>query len=188
MEKDKKIVFAIIGDRDNGKTATIREIAKIISTHQELEGEFIYKIKNNNFCSDDKKEPGLKKIKKLIEEPEEEKEKEKPQDIRLIIYLNNGINIGIESFGDSGDKGQPLFESLEKFKKEKCDIIICSTRTTGKTVRIVDSLFNDKYDIVWVTNYRSWELDKETLNEISAKHIWELIETLFPQIAKEEKS
>lgn len=93
-------------------------------------------------------------------------------DIRVVITIGK-IKIGIESMGDPNSR---LFESLETFVKVKCDIIICATRTSGATVDAVNELYNkEKYDIVWVTNYRSNEKDTNVLNEMSANHLYELI-------------
>lgn len=94
-------------------------------------------------------------------------------DIRIIITIGK-IKIGIESQGDPNSR---LFDSLKYFVKISCDIIICSTRTSGSTVDAVNELYTKHgYDNVWVTNYRSNEKNEDTLNDISAKHIFELIQ------------
>lgn len=94
-------------------------------------------------------------------------------DIRVVITIGK-IKIGIESQGDPNSR---LFDSLKYFVKINCDIIICSTRTSGSTVDAVNELYSKHgYDNVWVTNYRSNEKNQNTLNDISAKHIFELIQ------------
>lgn len=94
-------------------------------------------------------------------------------DIRVVLTIGK-IKIGIESQGDPNSR---LFDSLKYFVRINCDIIICSTRTSGSTVEAVNELYSKHgYDNVWVTNYRSNEKNQDVLNETSAKHIFELIE------------
>lgn len=95
-------------------------------------------------------------------------------DKKVVITIGK-IKIGIESQGDPGGR---LEESLIHFAKIKCDIIICATRTSGATVKLVDDL-SDVYDIVWATNYRSDEKNQDELNQLSAKQITEYIKTLI---------
>jgi hypothetical protein len=58
------------------------------------------------------------------------------KDISVIIEIN-GIFVGIESQGDPNSR---LAESIERFKKAKCIVIICATRTSGGTVAAVERL------------------------------------------------
>jgi hypothetical protein len=97
-------------------------------------------------------------------------------DIRVIITIGK-VTIGIES---QGDPNSELFESLKMFSSANCDIIICSTRTSGRTVDAVNALHSSHgYDIVWVTNHRSNEKSQSTLNVISAKHIFTLVQQVM---------
>ena len=97
-------------------------------------------------------------------------------DIQVIITIGK-VTIGIESQGDPNSR---LFASLKKFSLANCDIIICSTRTSGGTVDAVSALHTSHgYEIVWVTNYRSSEKNKSTLNDISAKHIFTLVQQIL---------
>jgi hypothetical protein len=97
-------------------------------------------------------------------------------DIQVIITIGN-TKIGIESQGDPKSR---IFESLTKFSSANCDIIVCSTRTSGATVHAVTELHaSHGYDIVWVTNHRSKEKPQETLNTLSAKYIFELIQKVM---------
>lgn len=97
-------------------------------------------------------------------------------DVKVLIEIDN-IKIGIESQGDPNSR---IFESLKKFASVDCDLIICATRTSGATVKAVNSLRKSHgYDIIWVTNYRSANKDTELLNELSANHILELVERLI---------
>jgi hypothetical protein len=97
-------------------------------------------------------------------------------DIQVIITIGK-VKIGIESQGDPNSR---LFESLKMFSSANCDIIICSTRTSGRTVNAVSALHSSHgYDIVWVTNHRSNEKSQSTLNDISAKHIFTLVQQVM---------
>lgn len=97
------------------------------------------------------------------------------KDIRVIITID-GIKYGIESMGDPNSR---LFSSLPYFVEQNCDFIICSTRTSGATVDKVNALRKDGYDIIWVTNHRSRDRNKELLNQLSAKNILELIKEIL---------
>jgi len=131
-----KIVVANWGPANQGKTKTVKEIAKIILA------------KPGALC--DPSSPDFSK------------------DIQLVVTIKN-IKIGIESQGDPDSR---LFESLEKFLAEKCQIIICSTRSSGATVKAVEKLHSlHNYDNVWVTNHRSNEKDQDKLNKVSAEQI-----------------
>ena len=64
-------------------------------------------------------------------------------DIRAIFTVN-GVKIGIESRGDPSSR---LFKSIPLFVKSQCNIIICATRSKGKTVRLIKE--QDNYEIIW---------------------------------------
>ena len=58
------------------------------------------------------------------------------EDQQVVFYNLNGHKVGIETIGDPNSR---LKESLEEFKKLKCDIIFCACRTRGTTVAIVEN-------------------------------------------------
>lgn len=97
-------------------------------------------------------------------------------DIKLIIEIGNK-KIGIESQGDPNSR---LEDSISSFAvTEKCDLIICASRSRGKTVNIVETVaIENDYEVIWVTNYRTG-LNQSLLNEMSANHIFQLIKTLI---------
>lgn len=64
------------------------------------------------------------------------------------IYDAGGILIGIESVGDP-DSRQP--ESLGSFVKGNCSIIICASRTSGKTANNVVELEQNGYEVFWLS-------------------------------------
>lgn len=137
----KKTVFGIWGRAKQGKSETVKEIAKEILAHH----------------------PSATSLPVHIDYS---------KDIQVIITIGK-ITIGIESQGDPGSR---LFRSLDKFSAAKCDIIICSARSSGATFDTVGELHAKGYDIVWVTNHRSAHKDHAMLNDISAKHIYKLVE------------
>jgi Cdc6-like AAA superfamily ATPase len=98
------------------------------------------------------------------------------KDIKVIIQIGK-IKIGIESQGDPNSRH---FKSLKEFVEEKCDLILCTTRTYGSTVNAVNDMQKtDNYEIIWATNYRSNENLHEILNDFSSKQICELIENII---------
>lgn len=100
----------------------------------------------------------------------------KKGDIKLVITIDK-IKIGIESEGDPGGR---LAESLDYFAEIKCDIIICSCRTSGQTMWDVEDMKPEySYDIIWVSNYRSNDVNRDNLNDLSADHIFELIKKIL---------
>jgi hypothetical protein len=58
-------------------------------------------------------------------------------DISVVMHGVNGHVVGIESRGEPGSR---LINSLNVFVAAKCDIIFCSCRTKGMTVKWVKTL------------------------------------------------
>ena len=65
-------------------------------------------------------------------------------DFTVIIEID-GVLIGIESQGDPISR---LDVSIELFRKRGCFIIVCTTRTKGRTVAIVEAL-QPEFAITW---------------------------------------
>lgn len=61
-------------------------------------------------------------------------------DIRVVLSVNR-LKIGVESRGDR------LIESLDLFVKSGCDVIVCATRTKGRTNDAVSALQSQEYDV-----------------------------------------
>ncbi len=95
-------------------------------------------------------------------------------DIKVIITIGK-VKIGIESQGDPNSR---LSESLQEFVKQKCSIIVCTTRTSGSTVDIVSS-YHKSFDIVWISNMVSAEKNQSNLNAISAEYFLFVIEKIM---------
>ena len=97
-------------------------------------------------------------------------------DITLTIQLS-GILIGIET---QGDPNSNLFNSLPKFAAANCDVIICACRTSGGTYDAVENMnASHGYDIIRLTNYRSYQKSQAALNQISADHIFDLLQAVL---------
>ncbi|MFL3663341.1 MAG: hypothetical protein ACJ04Q_05010 [Flavobacteriales bacterium] len=99
-------------------------------------------------------------------------------DILVIITINN-IKIGIESQGDPNSR-MINEDTLRKLTEEKCQIILCATRTSGKTVKKVDTIANEfNYHTIWLSSYWSPSLNHNVLNKKAAANIIELIKSLM---------
>jgi hypothetical protein len=100
-------------------------------------------------------------------------------DILVIIRIGK-VKIGVESHGDPGSR---LESSLQLFVKEKCDIIVCATRTRGATVELVNNMFSiHHYDVIWTSNYFSNEKyspNNPIINHFFADHIIFLIQQIM---------
>ena len=157
----KKTIVANWGSSEQGKSATIKELSKLI-------------VNAYSHC--------------LIEDLITARyvtlyELDFTNDIQIIIEIGS-LKIGIESQGDPNSR---IFESLKIFtgqnpdRERQCDIIICSTRTSKKTVKAVSALSSVpfEYEIIWVTNYRSYEKDKNRLNYQTARHQLGLVKEII---------
>jgi len=106
-------------------------------------------------------------------------------DILLTIQLGD-IKIGIESQGDPNSRmiSEDTIKKLADNKIDNilgnCDIIICATRTEGKTVQKVDDIANDySFNTLWISSFWSPTLNHEVLNCKAAKNIIEIIKSLI---------
>jgi hypothetical protein len=96
-------------------------------------------------------------------------------EIKAVLTIN-GIRIGIESQGDPGGR---LAESLVQFEALGCALIICATRTFGRTTKAVERL-RPKYEVTWIDmNRRDEILEQETRNQKAARQIIAEIEQML---------
>jgi len=65
-------------------------------------------------------------------------------EVRVVLSIN-GVKIGIETTGENIKR---INESFDLFVNLGCEVIICATRTSGKTVMAVNAL--PGYDVVWL--------------------------------------
>ncbi len=96
-------------------------------------------------------------------------------DITVVITIN-GVKIGIESQGDPGSR---IFDSLKVFIKAGCNVILCATRSRGKTVEAVNSLAN-KYQITWFDKQNEPDPQaQDAANNAMARKIFKDIQSLI---------
>lgn len=99
-------------------------------------------------------------------------------DILVIITLGS-IRIGIESQGDP--KSRMITEETIKYlAEEKCDIILCATRTGGETVHKVDEIAGAyNYRTLWLSTFWGHHLDHDVLNNQLSDQIIRFITSLI---------
>ena len=99
-------------------------------------------------------------------------------DIFLTINIGK-IKIGFESQGDPNSR--IIYDNtITKLAEEKCDIIICATRTGGMTVKVVDKVAKTyNYNTLWISSSWSPTLNHDVLNRQAAEHILEIIKSLI---------
>lgn len=96
-------------------------------------------------------------------------------DFRLVIEINGKI-IGIESEGDPNSNLETRL--IELATKYKCDIIYCTTRTKGETVRAVERTADSHdFDQIWTSTYQT-TAQHQIVNDLKAKHIIDLTQNL----------
>ena len=81
-----------------------------------------------------------------------------------------GVKVGLATSGDTAtgrEKTYRLRESLQYLRKAGCHVIICATRTGGKTVRGVEKFSAaDAYEAMWIEKSRlpRTELQESSIN------------------------
>jgi len=94
-------------------------------------------------------------------------------DFRFVFEIGGKV-IAIESQGDPNTNLALRIDDL--IVKYKCDTIICATRTRGDTVQAVEY---SGYDTIWTSTYDILDHNNhQKVNELNAKHILELLQTL----------
>ncbi len=142
-----------------------------------MKNKFIFVIWGN---SNSGKSETIKKIFEVFSQNISKKniscEKPNRKDITATIIIH-GIKVGIEGQGDPNSR---LEDSLISFVKKKCSIIICASRSRGKTVDVIEKIAEkNSFKIIWATNYLSYSNRKEQtrLNKVSAKQFFSFIES-----------
>lgn len=109
-------------------------------------------------------------------------------DILVNIDIDE-IRIGIESEGDPNGR-LVRDNTLSRLADKKldpslgdCDIILCATRTRGKTVRVIEDIA-DTYDYhtIWLSSFFGPEHNHFVLNDIAAKSIMNIIKALMDDV------
>ena len=87
----------------------------------------------------------------------------------------NHLKIGIDSQRNS--TGRLLKETLDSFVHVGCDVIICATRTRGKTIEAVDAL--PGFEVEWLQQREQSQPTEQILrNIVMAREIVERVELL----------
>ncbi len=102
----------------------------------------------------------------LLDEYPDAKKEESPRlrvEVKAVITID-GIKIGIESRGDVGEQ---VADSLKCFVKKGCDLIICATRSRGKTVWTVGAC-EPTYTIEWYGKLRidQGDMAREIMSDV----------------------
>ena len=175
----KKTLLAIYGTSDIGKTTSIKNFyLKFISKYSSQV------INNNSLCDDDSNE------------------------MYRIIELQNGVKIGVCSFGDDGSS----YEKLNNFAKQDCKVIVCASCTKGASVDSINKLIEElnetnstlkdelekinneiqdlnknmnNYEIKWVHKSYLWNVpdyfEEKMLNDSFSESILEFVEYYMVQ-------
>lgn len=87
-------------------------------------------------------------------------------ELRVVLSIDN-VKIGVESAG--------IQTNFDLFVSLGCDVIICATRTTGKTVNAVNAL--PGYEVVWLEQQAQSAPFEQVLSNLAmARHIAEKTE------------
>ncbi len=97
----------------------------------------------------------------------------------LVIVTLGAVKIGFESQGDPNSR-MLSEDTIRYLANEGCHIIICATRTEGKTVNKVDEIANDfDYHTLWLSSYWSPTLNPDVLNDQLSDQIIRFITSLI---------
>lgn len=93
-------------------------------------------------------------------------------DFKLIIEINGKI-IALVSQGDPGTKLEIRLDEI--VKKYNPNIIFCSCRTRGETVRAINNIAKKySYDKIWTSTYQTTH-NHLLANKLKAEHLLDLI-------------
>lgn len=144
-------ILALKGKSNTGKTTTIKRVrSKILERfgNQAIETDFLSKRATS--------------------------------DIKRIIKIGE-FKIGIESQGDpvGPSKGLGrLHDSLKYFDEQGCDLIICTSRNSGKTAEYINE-YESKYTIISYKKIKESESEMESMWNITAMEIFDKVVSLY---------
>lgn len=94
-------------------------------------------------------------------------------DFMIVVTLNTGSIVGITSQGDPQSGLQSRLADLATI--HNCNVLICSTRIRGTTVREVENIANThNYDIIWTSTYQTG-FNHGLINQIKGEHMLDLL-------------
>lgn len=155
----KKTILAVWHSAGRGKTATLRELARLLLQE--------YQITTPIFSS--------------VPIPLPDR-----GDFRLVIRIG-GLIVVVESQGDPNTgldtrllqlvNGLPATPSRDSIPA--ADVILCSTRTGGATVRAVQAVEALGFEAIWTSTYQvAQEALHPMVNQLKAKHLLDLLRDL----------
>ena len=94
-----------------------------------------------------------------------------------IVVDINGKIVGIHS---AGDYKKEISKEFDIFKKENCEIIICTSRYEGETVDAIEKFADDNdFEIIWTyTNTSYNDAMHEKLNECTAQNLLSIFNSI----------
>lgn len=97
-------------------------------------------------------------------------------DFRFVVQINSQ-KIGIES---EGNPDSLLKERLGDLTQLGCNIIFCTSRTRGETVKTIEEIGNDNdFQIIWTSTYQTQNTEQYTsVNRLKAQHLWDLVQQI----------
>jgi len=96
------------------------------------------------------------------------------------LIITKGIAIGVEDLNDADER---VTESLLYFVNEKCDVIICTVKNRAPFTSAVEAL-DEKYEIIWSSNYSTNERNRKVLNNLYAQGIIKMLEQYHPELKR----
>lgn len=90
-----------------------------------------------------------------------------------VLFRNNTIGFVTSSDPYQGNLKEFQLQ-LQNRVSENCDIIVCTSRTKGESVRIIEETLSD-YDIIWLSTLASPTLPFEFFNNQQAIFLLNLI-------------
>ena len=98
-------------------------------------------------------------------------------DISVVLTIHR-LKIGVESRSDR------LIESLDLFVKSGCDVIICATRTKGRTNDAISALQFQGFDLYWIEQPTRTQPHEQVLRSLAMAR--EMVEKVTLLIAAAE--
>lgn len=97
-------------------------------------------------------------------------------DFRFVVQINSQ-KIGIES---EGNPDSLLKERLGDLTQLGCNIIFCTSRTRGETVKTIEEIGNNNdFQIIWTSTYQTQNTEQYTsVNQLKAQHLWDLVQQI----------
>ena len=97
--------------------------------------------------------------------------------VQIIDYRN--VKIGFVSSSDPYGDNLDIFEKeISNLVEEKCDIIICTSRTSGRAKKFLEAI-DPIYNKLWLSTILSTSFDVNFFNFMHAKHIENLINQII---------